>query len=119
MVHSLEKLVEFAVSTLTQNAEVYILYNRQKFLIPCNLFLVYLLLPLAKAINRSNQYLANNALFREWFYNSQGELKHAGDLVQRPEYASLLNMIAEEGPEIMYNGSIAKEIVDEVRQVWA
>ena len=118
MVHSyIKKFVEFAMGTWTQNAAV--LYNSKKFLILCNLFLISLLLPLAKAINRSNQFLANNALFRKWYYNSQGELKHAGDLVQRPEYATVLNMIADEGPEIMYNGSIAKEIVDEVRQVWA
>ena len=47
-------LCEIAMSTctLTQNAAV--LYNRQKLLIPCNLFLISIVLPLAKAIDSSH-----------------------------------------------------------------
>ena len=81
-------------------------------------FTFSLSLPIAKAIAFSNQFLADNSVFRKWYYNSEGELKQAGDLVQRPEYANVLNMIANEGPGIVYNGSIATEIVNEVRQLY-
>ena len=68
----------------------------------------------ANAIAYSAPYLANNSVFQKWFYNSTGGLKQAGDIVQRLEYSALLSAIAKEGPGIVYNGSIAKEIVDEV-----
>ena len=80
------------------------------------MFVIIFSLFIAKAIAKSAQYLEDDPVFDKWFYNSQGLLKQAGDLVQRPEYADVLNMIANEGPEILYNGSIAAEIVEAVRQ---
>ena len=80
----------------------------------CSLVTIVSFPPTANAIVYSAQYLANNPIFRGWFYNSTGGIKQAGDIVQRPEYSALLSAIAKEGPEIVYNGSIAREIVDEV-----
>lgn len=37
-----------------------------------------------------------------------------GDLIKRPKLAKTLELIAERGPDVFYNGSITDKLVDEI-----
>ena len=48
---------------------------------------------------------------RSLFSRADGEIVQEGDLFRNPEYAKTLQRIAQEGPQALYSGSIAQEIV--------
>lgn len=50
------------------------------------------------------------------YFHADGSPKKKGDLVYRPNLASTLAQIAEEGPDAFYKGSIAKSIAQYVAQ---
>ncbi|CAH1780974.1 unnamed protein product [Owenia fusiformis] len=46
---------------------------------------------------------------------STGELKKEGDLLQMPKYAETLELIAEQGPDVFYQGELADTMVEEIQ----
>lgn len=48
-------------------------------------------------------------------YAPRGQLLVEGDWISRPTYAKTLKRLAHEGPSILYEGAIAKDIVDTVK----
>ena len=49
------------------------------------------------------------------FFNTDGTIKQEGDLIQLPQYADFLDRLLVEGPDLMYTGDIARQIVDDVQ----
>jgi gamma-glutamyltranspeptidase/glutathione hydrolase len=50
-----------------------------------------------------------------YFLNTDGSPKAAGSLLKNPELAAVLKRIASEGPDALYKGAIAQEIVTKVQ----
>ncbi|MDR6929183.1 gamma-glutamyltransferase [Pseudomonas sp. BE134] len=50
-----------------------------------------------------------------YFLNTDGSPKAAGTLLKNPELAAVLKRIANEGPDALYKGAIAQEIVTKVQ----
>lgn len=50
-----------------------------------------------------------------YFLNADGSPKAAGTLLKNPELAAVLKRIANEGPDALYKGAIAQEIVTKVQ----
>lgn len=69
------------------------------------------------AATQSEPTIVNSPRFREWFYHENGTLKTTGDIVKRPHFAGVLEKIASNGIEEFYNGTIAEEIIAEVKNV--
>lgn len=51
---------------------------------------------------------------RNYFFNEDGSARAAGSLIQNPEFANTLKLIAEQGSEPFYKGEIAQGIVDAI-----
>lgn len=66
------------------------------------------------AVNSRKDSFPTDSLFYSWYLNEDGSLKKQGDLIQRVEFASALELIRDNGIDEFYNGTIAKEIVKEV-----
>ncbi len=66
------------------------------------------------AVKEKAHLFQGNQLFHSWYYNEDGSLKTAGDIIKRPQLSHTLRTIAENGIDEFYNGSIAQEIVEEV-----
>ncbi|CAK8693136.1 unnamed protein product [Clavelina lepadiformis] len=52
------------------------------------------------------------------FTNLDGSLKKAGDTVRRPQLAATLRTIADKGADVFYRGSLASDIVADLRDVY-
>jgi gamma-glutamyltranspeptidase/glutathione hydrolase len=50
-----------------------------------------------------------------YFLNRDGSVKAVGTRLQNPALAAVLKRIAHEGPDALYKGSIAEEIVAKVQ----
>ncbi len=48
------------------------------------------------------------------FYDASGNAKPVGTVLKNPEFAKTLRTLAQEGPDVFYSGSIAKDIVQTV-----
>ncbi|XP_039270835.2 glutathione hydrolase 1 proenzyme-like [Styela clava] len=55
----------------------------------------------------------NNNL-RNLLKKADGNFKRAGDIIKRPNYAETLRIIAKEGCEAFYNGSLTKSILEDI-----
>ena len=72
------------------------------------------MLLLEAAVRGEESYFTSDSIFYSWFVNEDGSLKTAGSIIKRVEYSKVLDIIAENGIEEFYNGTIAEEIVEEV-----
>lgn len=70
---------------------------------------------LANSLKHSRQWLSRNKATRQKFFKPDGSPLEPGDLWKQPDLARSLTMIAEQGPEAFYEGSIAKKIVAEMQ----
>jgi gamma-glutamyltranspeptidase/glutathione hydrolase len=52
---------------------------------------------------------------RAYFFNSDGSPKEAGTVLKNPKLANTLKLIAEQGSQAFYQGAIAKDIVDTIK----
>lgn len=53
----------------------------------------------------------------KWFVNSTtGELKKRGSLIQPKKYCETLRLIAEHGGDILYNGTLADKLVEDIQE---
>uniref|UniRef100_H2YEV9 Glutathione hydrolase n=1 Tax=Ciona savignyi TaxID=51511 RepID=H2YEV9_CIOSA len=69
---------------------------------------------LARAIDSSQEYI-HNRTFNLW-YNDDGSLKKAGDLIRRPLLAQTMRTIAKEGVSAFYNGSLTDKIINDLNE---
>ena len=51
---------------------------------------------------------------RPVFENDDGSLKVEGDIVRRPQLAKTLQIIADEGVDAFYNGTLTQDIVKDL-----
>ena len=45
-----------------------------------------------------------------------GDIYKVGEVMRRPKLANTLDIIAQEGPDAFYNGSLAKNITDDIAE---
>lgn len=55
-------------------------------------------------------------LYKEWFFHENGRMKKAGDLVRPRELCKTLRIIAELGADDFYTGSIASQILEDLKR---
>ncbi|XP_057687564.1 gamma-glutamyltransferase 1a isoform X2 [Corythoichthys intestinalis] len=70
---------------------------------------------LARAIYRSRDSIQGNANLCEVFCDSQKSILRENDLIRFPKLADTYQRIAEESPDIFYNGSIAQRLVEDIQ----
>lgn len=46
-----------------------------------------------------------------------GKILHEGDIIKMPKLANTYETIASEGADAFYTGSLAKQIIDDIRSV--
>ena len=59
---------------------------------------------------------ARGEKFREYFYDASGEPHPVGYTLVNPEYAATLELLAAEGSDPLYTGTLADDIVKQVRE---
>ncbi|XP_077418045.1 gamma-glutamyltransferase 1a [Vanacampus margaritifer] len=70
---------------------------------------------LAHAIFKSKDFIQGNANLCEVFCDSQKNVLRENDIVRFPKLADTYQRIAEEGPSVFYNGSMARRLVDDIQ----
>ncbi|TNN70684.1 Gamma-glutamyltranspeptidase 1 [Liparis tanakae] len=70
---------------------------------------------LAHAISRSRDSIQGDANMCEVFCDSQKNILKENDIVRFPRLADTYQRIAEEGPDVFYNGSMARSIVEDIQ----
>ncbi|XP_019717848.1 gamma-glutamyltransferase 1a [Hippocampus comes] len=70
---------------------------------------------LAHAILKSKDFIQGNANLCEVFCDSQKNILRENDIVRFPKLADTYQRIAEEGPNVFYNGSMAQRLVDDIQ----
>uniref|UniRef100_A0A3P8WL54 Glutathione hydrolase n=1 Tax=Cynoglossus semilaevis TaxID=244447 RepID=A0A3P8WL54_CYNSE len=71
---------------------------------------------LALAITTHKEDIEGNAALCEVFCDSEKNILKENDIIRFPKLAETYQRIAEEGPDLFYEGSIAKAIVSEVQE---
>ncbi|KAJ8044888.1 Glutathione hydrolase 1 proenzyme [Holothuria leucospilota] len=82
-------------------------YARKGFVVPS---------ALAKAITSREKEIRNDTNLREIFVKENGELYSSGDNMTRPKLADTLQLIADEGKDVFYNGSLKENIVKDIEE---
>ncbi|XP_030605452.1 glutathione hydrolase 5 proenzyme-like [Archocentrus centrarchus] len=59
--------------------------------------------------------IANTSL-RKLYSDENGNLLKIGDIVKFEKLADTLEMIAKQGPDVFYNGSIAEDLIHDIQQ---
>uniref|UniRef100_A0A7N9AW23 Glutathione hydrolase n=1 Tax=Mastacembelus armatus TaxID=205130 RepID=A0A7N9AW23_9TELE len=70
---------------------------------------------LAHAIFKSKDSIQGDANMCEVFCDSQKNILKENDIVRFPRLADTYQRIAEEGPDVFYNGSMAQSIVEDIQ----
>uniref|UniRef100_A0A7N6BZ16 Glutathione hydrolase n=1 Tax=Anabas testudineus TaxID=64144 RepID=A0A7N6BZ16_ANATE len=70
---------------------------------------------LAHAIFKSKDSIQGDANMCEVFCDSQKNILKENDIVRFPKLANTYQRIAEEGPDVFYNGSLAQSIVEDIQ----
>jgi len=60
-------------------------------------------------------FLAKSPAMAAYFMNADGSVKATGTLLKNPALAAVFRRMAKEGPDVLYQGAIAKEIVAQVQ----
>jgi gamma-glutamyltranspeptidase/glutathione hydrolase len=75
----------------------------------------FALSPRLHALLRKETHLQHDAAAFAYFYDQNGAPKPVGRLLHNPALAATLREIAAQGPEVFYQGAIARDIVSAVR----
>ncbi|XP_045559023.1 glutathione hydrolase 1 proenzyme isoform X2 [Salmo salar] len=70
---------------------------------------------LAKAIASNKDAIQGDANMCEVFCDSQKKILKENDIIKFPKLADTYRRIAEEGPDVFYNGTMAQTIVDDIQ----
>ncbi|XP_058850431.1 glutathione hydrolase 1 proenzyme-like isoform X1 [Acipenser ruthenus] len=70
---------------------------------------------LANAINENKTKIEKTVSLCEVFCNSEGKILKEKDTITFPKLAETYRIIAEEGPDAFYNGSLAQQIVKDIQ----
>lgn len=70
----------------------------------------------AAMLESSREDLLRNAAARQYFLKSDGTAYQAGDVLRQPDLARTLRRIAEEGPEVFYQGAVAESIARDMAE---
>ncbi|XP_029618506.1 glutathione hydrolase 1 proenzyme [Salmo trutta] len=70
---------------------------------------------LAKAIASNKDAIQGDASMCEVFCDSQKKILKENDIIKFPKLADTYRRIAEEGPDVFYNGTMAQTIVDDIQ----
>ncbi|KAL3872307.1 hypothetical protein ACJMK2_040240 [Sinanodonta woodiana] len=71
---------------------------------------------LADSIQSTSHFYRNHANLREMVTNPQtGTYYRKGDIMRRPKLAATLEIIANEGPDAFYNGSLSVNITQDIQ----
>ncbi|KAG5281340.1 hypothetical protein AALO_G00070180 [Alosa alosa] len=70
---------------------------------------------LANAIAKNGDSIQSDVALCEVFCDSQQNLLKENDIIKFPKLADTYERIAEEGPDVFYNGSMAQSIVDDIQ----
>ncbi|XP_032899340.1 glutathione hydrolase 1 proenzyme isoform X2 [Amblyraja radiata] len=70
---------------------------------------------LANAIKQYKVDIEKNASLCEVFCNSNGTILHEHDIIKFPKLARTYQILADEGADAFYNGSLSQQIVDDIR----
>ncbi|XP_071619380.1 glutathione hydrolase 1 proenzyme isoform X2 [Heliangelus exortis] len=71
---------------------------------------------LAAAIKSREETIESNPSLCEVFCRG-GKILHEGDIIKMPKLANTYETIASEGADAFYTGSLAKQIIDDIRSV--
>ncbi|NXR03744.1 GGT1 hydrolase, partial [Sagittarius serpentarius] len=71
---------------------------------------------LAAAIKSREESIESNPSLCEVFCRG-GKILHEGDIIKMPKLANTYETIASEGADAFYTGSLAKQIIDDIRSV--
>ncbi|XP_074015576.1 glutathione hydrolase 1 proenzyme [Numenius arquata] len=71
---------------------------------------------LAAAIKSKEEAIESNPSLCEVFCRG-GKILHEGDIIKMPKLANTYETIANEGADAFYTGSLAKQIIDDIRSV--
>ncbi|NWX69097.1 GGT1 hydrolase, partial [Alca torda] len=71
---------------------------------------------LAAAIKSKEESIESNPSLCEVFCRG-GKILHEGDIIKMPKLANTYETIASEGADAFYTGSLAKQIIDDIRSV--
>lgn len=70
---------------------------------------------LAKLIDNDQEFLQRSPAAKAYFFNQDGSPIKAGQQLKSPDYAKTLQAISEQGAVAFYQGKIAQDIVNTVR----
>ncbi|XP_061527044.1 gamma-glutamyltransferase 1a [Phycodurus eques] len=70
---------------------------------------------LAYAILKTKDSIQGNANLCEVFCDSQKNILRENDVIRFPKLADTYQRIAEEGPDVFYNGSMAQRLVEDIQ----
>uniref|UniRef100_A0A8C9RA00 Glutathione hydrolase n=1 Tax=Scleropages formosus TaxID=113540 RepID=A0A8C9RA00_SCLFO len=70
---------------------------------------------LASAIAKNKESIQGDVALREVFCDSQGNILKENDIIKFPRLAETYQRIAEEGPDVFYNGTMAQRIVEDIQ----
>uniref|UniRef100_A0A3Q2V6F7 Gamma-glutamyltransferase 5a n=1 Tax=Haplochromis burtoni TaxID=8153 RepID=A0A3Q2V6F7_HAPBU len=65
--------------------------------------------------NTSIRFISLSLSFRELYLDKNGNLLKTGDTVKFEKLADTLETIANEGPDVFYNGTIAKNLISDIQ----
>ncbi|XP_063345577.1 glutathione hydrolase 5 proenzyme-like [Pelmatolapia mariae] len=73
-------------------------------------------LPYVQSLYLPTINTSNTQSLRKLYSDENGNLLKAGDTVKFEKLADTLEMIANEGPDVFYNGTIAKDLISDIQK---
>lgn len=61
-------------------------------------------------------YKSIDSIDRSFLNETTGQVLREGDLFYRPVFAKTLYQIAEQGPNVLYNGTVGDQLVEDIQK---
>lgn len=72
---------------------------------------------LANSLQNHEQRLQQFPATRQWMYNDNNELLVTGDVLYNKQLAATYQLLANNGRDIFYNGSIAQQLINDIEEL--